>query len=135
MLPFSVYIIWAALLPHTFTQAPNLPPECQQAGTGMLGIPKCKAIFDAEMAKTKQEFGKFVEREKNELPGVNTDEWRGGDEQKQPNAQKQRNNGFRTGGKGAKSRGCNANVAKNAKPWEHKKNVDDVKASQAVYKL
>ena len=132
MLAFSVYIIWAALLPHTFTQAPNLPPECQQAGTGMLSIPKCKAIFDAEMKKQVDEFSKFVEREKNELPGVDTEEWRGGDEQKQPNAQKQKPAaGFRS--KGAKSRGCNANVAKNAKPWEHKKNVDDVKASQAVY--
>ena len=132
---FSVYIIWAVLLPHTLTQAPNLPPECQQAGNGMLSIPKCKEIFDAEMAKQKKEFGKFVEREKNELPGVNTDEWRGGDEQKQPNAGKQPrvSPGFRAGGKNV--RGCNANVAKNAKPWEHKKNPDDVKASQAFYKL
>ena len=134
MLPFSVYIIWAVLLPHTLTQVPNTPPECLQAGTGMLSIPKCKAVFDATMKKQVDEFSKFVEREKNELPGVDTEEWRGGDEQKQPNAQKQKPAaGFRS--KGAKSRGCNANVAKNAKPWEHKKNVDDVKASQAVYKL
>ena len=87
------------------------------------------------MAKQKREFGKFVEREKNVLPGVNTDEWRGGDEQKQPNAAKQPKAGFRAGGKGKNVRGCNANVARNAKPWEHKKNPDDVKASQAFYKL
>ena len=99
----------------------------------MLSIPKCKEIFDATLAKQKQEFSKFVEREKNELPGVDTEEWRGGDEQKQPNAAKQPKAGSMFRSKGAKSRGCNANVAKNAKPWEHKKNVDDVKASQAVY--